>query len=331
MTGRWSRWLRLAAWGIALAGAVGVASAWAVGRVTSDLNPTLQFLSWVPAPLFVLLLLAAAGIMTLAVRPRRAAAVVAAIPLLVGVDHLARRWGLPRACEDSLRIVHWNPASPGPDEAEAFAVAVESRPFDVLVISNDWWLFGRPFTHQWVGRERRVFRAGPFAMVTDLPVEEARLVVASGRRWVGMFRLAASPQFGRPLVIYVVDLPSSIRSPRREIARELTACLRDLDLPPADIVMGDFNMDFGSRSLASVFPSLRSAFSVAGQGYAGSYPREWPFWQPDQMLLAPGVEACGYRLIDLGMGTHRAQELMLERPSSDDAAERGDQSASDSI
>jgi len=49
------------------------------------------------------------------------------------------------------------------------------------------------------------------------------------------------------------------------------------------------------------------------------------------MLLAPGVEACGYRLIDLGMGTHRAQELMLERPSSDDAAERGDQSASDSI
>jgi hypothetical protein len=80
-------------------------------------------------------------------------------------------------------------------------------------------------------------------------------------------------------------------------------------------VVGDFNMDLGSASLAAAFPFHRSAFDLVGEGYAASYPRTFPLWHPDQILVGEGIEPCGYRLIDLGVGSHRAQELRLPVPS----------------
>ena len=136
-------------------------------------------------------------------------------------------------------------------------------------------------------------------------------MLASQGRWAGLFRLEASWAPRGELSILAVDLPSSTELSRRDLAAALRADLASLDLPPIDLVVGDFNMDAASASLAGAFPDNRSALDRVGQGYAASYPRRLPLWHPDQILVGESIDPCGYRLIDLGVGTHRAQELRL--------------------
>lgn len=305
-----------------------------VGRFVSDSVPSLQKLAWIPAPMLMAAMGAAILAMAGARRLRRRAAadggetpavrgpkafggaVAVAMVMLAALlaDHLLVRWGLPRACRGSIRLVHWNAASPSDQDAPRGAAALAALEPDILVVSNDWWLFGRPFTREWKSQGRAVHRAGPFAMVTDLPMREARLVLASSGRWAGLFRVAHPGAPRGELSILAVDLPSSTEIARRDLAASLRADLQGLDLPPIDLVVGDFNMDAASASLAEAFPEHRSAFGLVGEGYAASYPRRIPLWHPDQILVGESIEPCGYRLIDLGVGTHRAQELRLRLP-----------------
>jgi hypothetical protein len=302
-----------------------------VGRLASDSVPVLQKVSWIPVPALAAAMAIAILAMAAMRRLRQAASAPAgeapairgskafggAVPIatallaLLVADHLLSRWGLPRACRDSVRLIHWNAASPSQRDAPRASEALAAIDAEILVVSNDWWLFGRPFTRAWSAEARTVHRAGPFAIVTDLPLREARLVLASEGRWAGLFRVEHPGGAGEELSILVVDLPSATDLSRRDLADKLRRDLERLDLPSIDLVVGDFNMDAGSASLAAAFPFHRSAFDLVGEGYAASYPRTFPLWHPDQILVGEGIEPCGYRLIDLGVGSHRAQELRL--------------------
>lgn len=321
--------------------AIVAVAAWSVGvagRVVSDSIPSLQKLAWIPVPMLAVVMgLAIVGIACTRWGRRRAvgddvaaqsgtprpkafggtAVVAIALLSLLVADHLLLRWGLPRNCRESIRVVHWNAASPSERDAPTASRALAALDAEILVVSNDWWLFGRPFTRQWKDEERVVHRAGPFALVTELPMREARLVLASQGRWAGLFRVEAAWAPRGELSILAVDLPSSTELSRRELATRLRSDLESLDLPPIDLVVGDFNMDASSASLARAFPDHRSAFDVVGQGYAASYPRRFPLWHPDQILIGDSISPCGYRLIDLGIGTHRAQELRLPVPTAE--------------
>jgi hypothetical protein len=330
---------RRRSWAIALGGieflaALVALTAWTialVGRLFSDSVPSLQKLSWIPVPALAAVMAVAIVVMTIVGRTRRRVSAVGgqvaspgvagrgavlalAMLVLLLADHLLLRWGLPRACRGSIRLVHWNAASPSEEEASRSAEALAALDADILVVSNDWRLFGRPFTREWKEQGRTVHRAGPFALVTDLPVVEARLVLASNGRWSGLFRIEHAGGPNGTLSILAVDLPSSTDLPRRDLAAGLRADLDTLALPRIDLVVGDFNMDAASASLARAFPEHRSAFGLVGEGYAASYPRRFPLWQPDQILVGEAIEPCGYRLIDLGVGTHLAQELRWAGP-----------------
>ncbi len=298
--------------------AAGAAALWLTGRVASDRWPSLQQISWIPVPL----LLAVLGLSTLLVgwgRRWRLAVVgwVLVIGWMVlGADHLARRWRPAVEPPGGVRIVHWNAASPSESEAAGYSAALAKLDAEIIIVSNDWWLFGRPFTRDWESQGRRVVRAGPFALVTELPVVEARLVIANSGMWVGQFQIESLGPDGRPLVVQVVDLPSAPELARWTLASDLRERLDGLRLPPPDLVVGDFNLDAGSVALRRAFPGMQSAFARAGRGYAGSYPREWPFWQPDQALVADRLGVLDYRLLDLGVGTHRAQSVVIDIPES---------------
>lgn len=313
----------------ALAAAVIVVSVAIVGRLASDAVPSLQKLAWIPMPASIAAAAIALAAMAMAQwlrgrvsgaapasdrRSRRAVAIGAALLVLLGVDHLRLRWGFGRSCPDAVRLVHWNATSPGERISEQASSALEALDPEILVVSNDGWLFGRPFTRHWKSTGRVVHRAGPFALVTDFPVREARLVLASDRRWAGFFRIEIPGSPRGELAVLAVDLPSATDLPRREVAAKLRSDLAAIGLPEADLVVGDFNMDAGSASLAAAFPRHRAAFELVGEGYAGSYPRALPLWLPDQVLVGDAVAACGHRLIDLGFGTHRAQEFRF-RPA----------------
>lgn len=296
--------------------AAGAAALWLTGRVASDRWPPLQQISWIPVPL----LLAVLGLATLLVGwGRRWRLGVLGWVLLIGwmvlgADHLARRWRPASEPAGGVRIVHWNAASPSESEAAGYAAALAKLDAEIIIVSNDWWLFGRPFTRNWEAQDRRVVRAGPFALVTDLPVVEARLVIANSGMWVGQFQIEGLGPDGGPLVILAVDLPSAPELARWTLASDLRERLDGLGLPSADLVVGDFNLDAGSVALRRAFPGMQSAFARAGRGYAGSYPREWPLWQPDQALVGDGVGVLDYRLLDLGVGSHRAQAMVIEAP-----------------
>lgn len=308
------RWRRLAAacgrW-LAFSAAVAAALCWLVGLVASDRFAATQFLHWVPAPLLAPIVAAGSVVALGAARWRPLAAACAAAALAIAAVHLATRWSPRGPCDEGLRIVHWNASSPSLEEADADRRAIAGLRPDLLLVTDDWALFGRVRGDRWEETGWRVHRAGPFAISTRLPLLEVRLAVASADRYLAVVRLDASEAIGRELVIWLVDLPSDPRGARMAEARSLRSLIDSLRLPPPDLVAGDFNLDSGSAALRTIAPGLRNAFAAAGRGYAGSYPRRLPLWQIDQILLSPDLAACSYRLVDLGRGRHRAQELML--------------------
>lgn len=293
--------------------ALGALAIWLVGSLASDRWLWTQWFAWIPTPLLLPGL--AVGVAAAATLRRRRlwwVAGCAALVLSIGGAHLASRWRpVAPACREAFRIVHWNPAAPGPRTADAYRAALLPLDPDLLLVSNDWWLFGRLRAGRWEEAGRRVIHAGPFAIASKVPVLEARLVVASEQRYVAVVRIDTRETLGRPLTIWLVDFPSDGRRSRMEIARSVAPRLAALDLPEPDLVIGDFNMDAGSAATAALFPGLRNAFAVAGAGYAGSFPRQLPLWHIDRALVGARLDLCGYRLLDPGIGRHRMQELLI--------------------
>jgi LPXTG-motif cell wall-anchored protein len=136
------------------------------------------------------------------------------------------------------------------------------------------------------------------------------------------------PPSGGAMTVWVLDLPSEPRLSRWTVAHQARAAieswtgpvqLRDEQgrfsfdqapgrgFPPADILVGDLNITRGSASLNILAPGMHNACADAGRGWSGTYPRRWPLWHIDQTLLAPGLRALSYRVLDPGIGHHRIQ------------------------
>ncbi|MEQ9096936.1 MAG: hypothetical protein RIE32_11815 [Phycisphaerales bacterium] len=97
---------------------------------------------------------------------------------------------------------------------------------------------------------------------------------------------------------------------------------KEIGFPPPDVVVGDFNTARGSASVAELLPGMASAHAQAGIGPDYGWPRfirdgrrdrrVIPFLGLDQAYVAPDRwRATAYRMLDLGQGTHRAQEIFL--------------------
>lgn len=136
-----------------------------------------------------------------------------------------------------------------------------------------------------------------------------------------------------PLTVWALDLPSDPTMSRAQVMREAAAAtgawdgpeffpgregewvavLRDdeVSFPEPDLVVGDFNIPRGSRSLRTLVGGMTNAFEVAGRGPAGSWPRKAPLWHIDQAFVGDRVEATRYRLEDPGLGEHRMQVIDL--------------------
>jgi hypothetical protein len=165
---------------------------------------------------------------------------------------------------------------------------------------------------------------GAFAIASRWPVLEARTLFDTERGAAAIFRIDATERFGGPLRILAVDLPSDPMLPRAEIASEMRERLDDFPLADVDLVVGDFNITRGSASLRTMFPTFRDAASEAGEGIAGTFPR-WEGlptsvaiflrWHIDQTLLAPTIEATGYRVLNAGSREHFVQEFSIVRRS----------------
>ncbi len=289
--------------------------AWLTGRIVSDRYGWSQWLLWIPTPGAILAaLLGLLGALRPADKPhrRRRRLLVWGITALALVAYFTlwehRILRRPPSLTAGVRIAFWNPNSGAiRDSVEARNTTLIDLDADLTILANA----GGPKQYDalaaTLGPEGRAFRVRPFLFYTRLPLLEYRSLISNGGIEVVHLRLDATATLGRAISIYAVDLPSDPRSPRLQTARRLRKLLESVAAGPPDIVIGDFNMTRGGAALRAAFPDLEHAYDQAGHGYGATYPRAFPLYHIDHVLLDDSLQALDYRLVNPGLGRHVIQ------------------------
>lgn len=134
--------------------------------------------------------------------------------------------------------------------------------------------------------------------------------------------IVVRPSSEERVVIWMVDLPSDVFWPRAQMTRVARARIdayRRADgsrgFPDPDVIVGDFNISRGSRSLGTLLgPGMRSSFAAGGSGYGATWPRPLTLWHLDQVYVdADAWRVRAHALPDPGAGYHRAVVTDLQR------------------
>lgn len=315
---------RLARWcsGVLQAASLVWFAAWLVGRLVGDAWWWSQWLFWIP-PVSVLTLAAFALVgasVSGAPRVRIATQLAAVLSALVVVLRSDLGWNM-RGIDgepDLVSVLQWNTNWPSSDDPRSME-ALSRTNADIVLISNRGSITSPDQVRQWAGAKARVVGAGPFALVTRWPVREAIQIAGGGgpgtRWWVARFEVLPPMWSGRPLQIAMVDLPSRPTLSRRAVAEALRQACEEGSLGDVDLVAGDFNATDGSVVLTRCFPGFRDALQEAGRGWIATWPRRFPLWQIDHVLVSPQIKPVHGRTIDPGISSHRMSRVDL-RPAS---------------
>jgi endonuclease/exonuclease/phosphatase (EEP) superfamily protein YafD len=246
------------------------------------------------------------------VRPTRLVHLSLPTALLVAalVVVLRRDLGLPISVasrSDEVRMLQWNTDYPAGNDPRA-AQAMSKQGADIVLISNRGSITSPDVVRQWAGANAQVAGVGPFALITTMPVVEARPIAFStrgGQYWaVGRFTVMPPRWNGRPLRIAMVDLPSRPRLPRSFVAAALAEAIEVGQLGPVDVVAGDFNALDHSVIMRRCFPGFRDALAEAGTGWLATWPRRLPLWRIDHVMLGPQVHCLAGWTEDPGTSEH---------------------------
>ena len=293
--------------------------AWLTGRIVSDRYGWSQWLLWIPTPGAILAaLLGCLGALRPADKPhrRRRRLLVWGITALALVGyftlHEHRIFRRSPSSTAGLRIAYWNPNSGAiRDSAEARNTMFIDLDADLTILANARGFKQYDPLAATLGPEGRALRVRPFFFFTRLPLLEYQTLISNGGIEVVHLRLDATATLGRAISIYAVDLPSDPKSPRLKTARRLRRLLDSVAAGPPDIVIGDFNMTRGGAALRTAFPDLEHAYDQAGHGYGATYPRAFPLYHIDHVLLDDSLQALDYRLVNPGLGRHVIQVAQL--------------------
>ncbi|MDX2017164.1 MAG: hypothetical protein SFY95_05920 [Planctomycetota bacterium] len=147
--------------------------------------------------------------------------------------------------------------------------------------------------------------------------------------------LETTPILGKPITVWILDLPSDLGYPREQMMRDAAAAIAAFrgpmwvfdsrgamtpsgssTFPPADMMVGDFNTPRGARSLRHLTAmngrSLEHGFDIAGRGHAASFPGRWlplELWHIDHGFVSPEIVTTRYTLVHTGISTHALQAM----------------------
>lgn len=291
--------------------------AWLAGCALGDAWRWSQWLFWIPG--FAVAVLAAVALVAAraAVSRRRWSGPQACLLVTTLLSSLWQNLGFGPSGIDhpmAVRILQWNTAWPSSDDARS-ADFLAAHPHDLVLISNRGAITSPDLVRAWAGTEARVVGAGPFALITRLPVIEARQVAVGGKGrqlwWVARFEVAPPTWSGRTLRIAMVDLPSRPTIAKSLVAEGLWQACEAGELGEVDLVAGDFNATDGSVILRRCFPAYRDALSVAGRGWLATWPRRFPLWKIDHVLLGDSVDAVAACTLDAVVSQHRATSVAV--------------------
>ncbi|MCH9058146.1 MAG: hypothetical protein IIB55_05920 [Planctomycetes bacterium] len=331
---------------------------WAAGRLLSDRWAWSQWLFWIPTLAAVVLagtLFALASVIRRATRgsaTRRLgpAPLVWIAVLLWMILWEWRGWAWAAAMvvgrpEPALTLIAWNASNA---RAPDLSAMIDAHRADVLILSNpppgvSWpgvvrtlgpdastARFGRAMV---VSRDE-IMRWGSVSLGMRGRMDGSRDSAWRDQGWAGFFEIDTTARLGRPIVVWIIDLPSDIAISR--VAMTLLAAgaihawtgpmsvrtggsitqeMADAGFPEPDVIVGDFNIPRGSWSLRVLTGSMHNAWSDAGTGGGvgplGSWPRRWPIYHLDQAFLGRDLRSTSYRLVDPGQGRHRTQVVSI--------------------
>ena len=290
-----------------------VCLAWAAGCLLNDRWSWSQWLWWIPAP--VALASALCGLVSARLLApgtlRRGATLVAVAASVIAAGATMRSFSFVSHAHgpDALHLVCWNARWPG-EQARASAQALAPWAGRVMIISNP----GRMAEHAsiWTRAGEEVAFAGTFMLTGPVTVIEARPVVQGDDGFATLFRFSA-PTTGETSVL-AIDLPSNpFRSRHAALARFAAQVRASVDLRTVDLIVGDFNCTRGSASVHDAFLGFTDAWSVAGQGWGASWPREQPLLHIDLALVGQGLHVDRCELHDPAVGHHRLNTLSCSR------------------
>ena len=314
--GRWGR--RVAATIIPIAAAL-IGATWLVGRLVSDRYGWSQWLAWIPTSVPV-----AAAVVALLwmMRPWRtgglrraltdrwtigwAVTAVALLIVLVAIDHRLLR---PAPTADGISVMQWTIGDLR--HRDAMIRSVAARDADLTILSNGMMVAWHSEMKAQRAPDQISRVIGGFGVVTRLPIIRQRQLVMTQEMQVIMIEFAVPS--GGTLVLYAVDLPSDPSRPRHEVVALVRDGLARAEAPPPDLVVGDFNLTRPSALMASLFPAHRHAAETGGHGVLATFPRRWPVWHIDHMLVGPGWICTRYDLDDPGVDRHFVQTAWIRR------------------
>jgi len=214
-----------------------------------------------------------------------------------------------------IRLVGWTMSHSKKKVSKESAEEVIRLNGDITLLTHGWYVRGEPSIKEWLGTGRGRAINGPFTILTKLNVLEVRTLVASDGVYISMFVIDTTESLGKPLILWGIDLPSDLSTPRIETANRAKRLLSSIDAPRPDVVVGDFNMTRNSYAIKTLFPELVDASNTGGVGLLASFPMQVPLYHIDHTLIGNGFVCNSYRLVNPHIGRHRVQvtELSIEK------------------
>lgn len=297
--------------------------AWLAGVIISDRYGWSQWLLWIPTVSAIAV--AVIGLISTAIWPRRkgmligwGACIAALVVYFCFIEY--RMFARPPSDPPGLRIVHWN-ATPEGGEEDDYLDALIDAGGDITITTDAGSLPYLPRIWVWNGGTPVAMR--PFAIMTKLPILQRRHLVHQDEIVVGLLVVDTTKQLGRPLTIYIIDMPSDLKLSRAALARRAREMIDNVDAPVPDLVIGDFNITRGAASLQMMFPGMQHAYDQAGSGYSATFHRGeggWLMYHIDHVLLSDSVRATSYEIIDPGVGRHTMQAATIVLNESSEAS-----------
>ncbi|MEY5032932.1 MAG: hypothetical protein RL354_1963 [Planctomycetota bacterium] len=285
--------------------------------LTDRLGP-LQFLWWVPRVVYAApAVLGFAALLAWGLSRRwpprqcRALGLCLAVALVLGALTMRNDWGLARTRDpEAFRFAHWNACWVEKAQGDWAVDALLSFNADAILVTDPGAAFAEGGARRLEDAGYRIARAGSFAIVSRVPVTEARPVYNARGRALSRFTLETP--LGA-LRIDAVDLPSETTLPRFRSMQTFVGALEGLRGEPADLIAGDFNITRGSASLGLLVGDARDAFATAGTGWGGTYPRQLPIFPIDLTHVRAPWRAVWADVVDPGFERHCAQRVDLVR------------------
>jgi endonuclease/exonuclease/phosphatase family metal-dependent hydrolase len=210
-------------------------------------------------------------------------------------------WG-ERSRQPSIRILQWT-AGPVMNNAGPYARFIVDTNADITIVEGARPAAADPAMRAWAADVTLAIR-GQFLIASRLPVLHLRTVAWADD--IMLISMEVQRRDGSPLRLLIVDLPSDPDRSRVAIIDAAHALMNRLTVAP-DLVLGDFNLTQGSRQLARFLPGYQPAWSTAGEGWGGTWPRTLPIYRLDHVLVRRGTGLHSITTIDPGCGRHRAQ------------------------